>query len=99
MADSNRVRAKHKEFLFPCVANYYEEPVVLVKGEGCRATDADGHEYLDFFGGILTLSVGHCHPEVVSRVHKQMQTLGHISSVYPNEPQVTVAEKLAKLTP
>src|SRR5262249_2670232 len=51
------VRAKHKEFLFPCVANYYEEPVVLVEGQGCFAKDADGREYLDFFGGILTLGL------------------------------------------
>ncbi|MFI5279690.1 MAG: aspartate aminotransferase family protein [Gemmatimonadales bacterium] len=99
MADANTVRAKHKEFLFPCVANYYDEPVVLVRGEGTHAFDADGRDYLDFFGGILTVSVGHCHPDVVGRVHKQMQTLGHTSSVYATEPQVNVAEKLAKLTP
>ena len=99
MADANTVRAKHKEFLFPCVANYYEEPVVLVRGEGTHAFDADGRDYLDFFGGILTVSLGHCHADVVERVHQQMRTLGHISSVYPNEPQVKVAERLAKLTP
>ena len=97
--DPTTVRAKHKEFLFPCVANYYEEPVVLVRGEGTHAFDADGRDYLDFFGGILTVSVGHCHPEVVDRVHKQMQTLGHTSSAYATEPQVRVAEKLARLTP
>ena len=99
MADANTVRAKHKEFLFPCVANYYEEPVVLVRGEGTHAFDADGRDYLDFFGGILTVSVGHCHPDIVAHVHKQMQTLGHTSTVYATEPQVSVAEKLAKLTP
>ncbi len=97
--NGNEVRAKHKEFLFPCVANYYDEPVVLVRAEGTRAFDAEGREYVDFFGGILTVSVGHCHPEVVERVHQQMQTLGHISSVYAQEPQVRVAERLAKLTP
>ncbi|HEY2805866.1 MAG TPA: aspartate aminotransferase family protein [Gemmatimonadales bacterium] len=93
------VRAKHKEFLFPCVANYYDEPVVLVRAEGTHAFDADGRDFLDFFGGILTVSVGHCHPEVVSRVSEQMRTLGHTSSVYATEGQVRVAEKLARLTP
>ena len=57
--DSSTVRAKHKEFLFPCVANYYEEPIVLTQGLGCCVMDADGREYLDFFGGILTLSLIH----------------------------------------
>jgi 4-aminobutyrate aminotransferase-like enzyme len=96
---ASEVRAKHKEFLFPCVANYYEEPVVLTKGKGCVVQDADGREYLDFFGGILTLGLGHCHDEVVSRVQEQIATLGHTSTLYPTAPQVTVAEKLAKMTP
>src|SRR5690349_24456690 len=93
------VRAKHKEFLFPCVTNYYEEPIVLTKGEGSWAWDADGREYLDLFGGILTLGVGHCHPDVVSRIQQQVATLGHTSSLYATEPVVSVAEKLAKIAP
>ncbi|MGH7678784.1 MAG: aspartate aminotransferase family protein [Gemmatimonadaceae bacterium] len=93
------VRARHKEFLFPCVANYYEEPVVLTKGKGSWAWDADGREFLDFFGGILTLGLGHCHDEVVSRVQDQIATLGHTSNLYPTANMVNVAESLARLTP
>jgi 4-aminobutyrate aminotransferase-like enzyme len=96
---SSDVRSKHKEFLFPCVANYYEEPVVLTKGKGSWAWDADGREYLDFFGGILTLGLGHCHDEVVSRVQEQIATLGHTSNLYPTANMVNVAERLAKMTP
>jgi 4-aminobutyrate aminotransferase-like enzyme len=96
---ASEVRSKHKEFLFPCVANYYEEPVVLTKGKGSWAWDADGREYLDFFGGILTLGVGHCHDEVVDRVQNQIATLGHTSSLYPTASVVNVAERLAKITP
>jgi len=99
MADGNSLRAKHKEFLFPCVANYYDEPVVLTRAEGTRAFDAEGREYLDFFGGILTVSVGHAHPEITERVHQQMRTLGHTSAAYVTEGQIGVAETLAKLTP
>ena len=50
--DAATVRSKHKEFLFPCVANYYQEPVVITGGAGCCVRDADGRDYLDFFGGI-----------------------------------------------
>ena len=99
MADAGKVRSEHKEFLFPCVANYYDEPVVLVRAEGNHAFDAEGRDYLDFFGGILTVSVGHCHPDVVNRVHQQMKTLGHTSAVYATEGQINVAKKLARLTP
>jgi 4-aminobutyrate aminotransferase-like enzyme len=96
---SGDVRKRHKEFLFPCVANYYEEPVVLTKGKGSWAWDADGREYLDFFGGILTLGLGHCHEEVVERVQQQIAQLGHTSSLYPTANVVNVAERLAKITP
>jgi alanine-glyoxylate transaminase / (R)-3-amino-2-methylpropionate-pyruvate transaminase len=97
--DANTVRAKHKEFLFPCVANYYEEPVVLTEGHGCCVRDADGRDYLDFFGGILTLGVGHSHPDVVTRIQEQAARLTHTSTVYPTEEIVRVAEKLAQITP
>ncbi|MGI8618081.1 MAG: aspartate aminotransferase family protein [Gemmatimonadaceae bacterium] len=93
------VRAKHKEFLFPCVANYYEEPIVLTRGDGCCVADADGREYLDFFGGILTVGLGHCHPEVTAAVEEQMAQLGHTSTLYPTQPIVEVAERLARITP
>ena len=93
------VRAKHKEFLFPCVANYYDEPIVLTRGRGTHVQDADGRDYLDFFGGILTLGLGHCHPEVVSRVQQQIAELGHTSTLYPTANMVRVAERLARITP
>src|SRR5439155_1165687 len=67
---SSDVRRKHKEFLFPAVTNYYEEPIVLAEGKGMRVRDLDGREYLDFFGGILTVSVGHCNDEVNAAVNK-----------------------------
>lgn len=97
--DAATVRAKHKEFLFPCVANYYEEPIVLSEGQGSFVRDVDGREYLDFFGGILTLGLGHCHPDVVAAVQQQVATLGHTSTLYPTEQIVSVAERLARVTP
>ena len=54
---------KHKEFLFPAVAMYYQEPLALVRGEGEYVWDDEGNRYLDCFGGVLTVSVGHCQPE------------------------------------
>lgn len=97
--DSATARAKHKEFLFPCVATYYEEPVVLTAGQGCCVRDADGREYLDFFGGIVTLGLGHSHPHVVQRVQEQIARLEHTSSLYVTQEQIRVAERLASMTP
>ena len=93
------VRRKHKEFLFPATSNYYEESIVLAEGKGLRLKDLDGREYLDFFGGILTVSVGHAHPDVNAAVKAQIDRLGHVSTLYPTIPIVELAEKLASITP
>lgn len=97
--DSKTVRQKHDELLFPCVANFYDEPVVITRAEGTRVSDAEGTEYLDFFGGILTVSLAHCQPDVVEAVRAQVGRLGHTSTLYPTEPMVRVAERLADMTP
>ena len=99
MATSKDVRERHGEFLFPCVANYYKEPVVITRAEGSQVHDLDGKTYLDFFGGILTVSLGHCNPDVAEAVSSQVKTLGHTSTLYPTENMVKVAERLAKISP
>jgi 4-aminobutyrate aminotransferase-like enzyme len=96
---SQGIRDKHKEFLFPSVTNYYKEPIALAKGKGLRLEDADGRSYLDFFGGILTVSVGHANDRVNAAVLGQMGRLGHVSTLYPTLPIVELAERLARLTP
>jgi len=93
------VRARHKQYLFPACTNYYEEAVVLAEGKGMRVRDLDGREYLDFFGGILTISVGHANDEVNAAIKAQIDRLGHVSTLYPTVPIVELAEKLASLTP
>lgn len=93
------VRDKHKQYLSPCVANYYKEPIVLTEGKGLTVKDVDGREYLDFFGGILTVSLGHADEEVNAKVKAQIDRLTHVSTLYPTLPIVELAEKLASITP
>ena len=88
-----------QEYLFPCVGHLYQDPVVMVKGEGMKVWDTDGREYLDFFSGILSTSLGHCHPRLVSAVSEQAKKLGHTSTLYVTEPQVVAARRLAHIAP
>ena len=81
-------RKKHADYLLPAVANYYAEPLVLESGNGHYVKDADGTDYLDFFGGILTVSIGHCDPRVTEPIKAQVDRLGHVSSLYPVVPVV-----------
>src|SRR5579862_3309035 len=90
---------KHKEYLFPAVATYYREPLALVRGEGMYVWDEQGDRYLDCFGGVLTVSVGHANPTVVQAVVDQAQRLAHTSALYAHQPQSDLAEKLARITP
>ncbi|MCA8956276.1 MAG: aspartate aminotransferase family protein [Planctomycetes bacterium] len=96
---AEEVRRKHAEYLLPSVANYYAESLVPERAEGLRLTDADGRSYLDFFGGILTVSVGHCNPRVTSAIRAQVDRLGHVSTLYPTQGIVELAERLARITP
>jgi 4-aminobutyrate aminotransferase len=97
--DKKEVYEKHKKYLVPCVATYYKEPVILDRGKGKYVYDMDGKEYLDFFGGIVTISVGHCDDEVTAKTCEQMRRLQHTSTMYPTVPIVSLAEKMAQITP
>src|SRR6476660_6143026 len=89
----------NKEFLFPSVFHYYKEPLAVARAKDQYVWDADGNQYLDFFGGIVTVSVGHCNDAVNAKVHKQLDTLQHVSTVFANEPQAALAKKIASITP
>ncbi len=89
----------NREFLFPAVFHYFKEPLVIAHAKDQHVWDADGNQYLDFFGGIVTVSVGHCNDAVNAKVHRQMDTLQHVSTVFANEPQAALAKKIASLTP
>ncbi len=93
------IRDSQQRFVFPCCAPYYREPLVLVRGSGVFVEDAEGRRYLDAFSGILTTSVGHCHPDVVERVRAQVGTLGHTSTLYLTEPIVEAARRLSGIAP
>ena len=99
MIKSEDVLVGQREFLFPAVRPLYDQPLVLGEGEGVRVRDVEGREYLDFFSGILTTSVGHCHPKVVERIRAQVGRLGHTSSLYVTEQQVEAAQRLSEIAP
>ncbi len=90
---------KHKQYLFPSINLYYTDPLVTDRASMQYVWDVDGNKYLDFFGGIVTISVGHCNPRVTSRIKAQIDRLQHASTVFPNEAIVALAEKLAQITP
>jgi 4-aminobutyrate aminotransferase len=90
---------KQKEYVFPCVNTYFKEPVAMDRGCMQHVWDVEGKQYLDFFGGIVTISVGHANPKVTAKVKAQVDKLHHVSTCFLTEPMVLLAERLAQLTP
>jgi len=76
------------------VGNYRQQPIALIRGEGCFVWDAEGKRYLDFIAGIATIGLGHCHPKMVEALQKQANQIWHASNAFYTEPQITLAEKL-----
>ncbi|MCY3718073.1 MAG: aspartate aminotransferase family protein [Anaerolineaceae bacterium] len=104
MAQKNSAGAalmeRYERVIFPAVAPYYpDQPLVVDRARDQELWDRDGKRYLDFFGGVLTISVGHCNEEITARTMEQLQRVQHTSTLFVNEIMVEVAEKLSALTP
>ena len=72
--------------------------LVLVEGQGCRVTDADGRRYLDLLAGIAVNSLGHAHPAWVRAVAEQAGRLAHVSNLFTTPEVVELARELLEVT-
>jgi len=75
---------------------YNRQPVVLVRGQGCRVWDEADRSYLDLVAGIAVNSLGHAHPAVAEAVAAQARTLIHTSNLYYTIPQIELAKLLVE---
>ena len=77
---------------------YGRQPLVLVKGQGCRVWDDTGKEYLDCVAGLAVCNLGHAHPEIAKAAAAQLTQLVHVSNIYYTTPMVELAEALVRLS-
>src|SRR6202012_6026360 len=99
MESMSELLARHRAVIPNWVGIYYDEPIEIVSGKGCRVTDAQGRGYLDFFAGILTNMLGYDVPEVREAVERQIGSgVVHTSTLYLIRNQVELAEKIARLS-
>ncbi len=100
MTTTAAIMQRYREVMFPAATPYHgDAPLIADRAKDQYIWDVDGKRYLDFFGGILTVSVGHCNDEISERTLAQLQKLQHTSTIYVNESMVRLAEKVAELTP
>ena len=98
-AGHEELLARHRESMFPSVGLFYDEPIELRSGEGQLVRDSVGREYLDFFGGIATVSSGHAIPEINEPIKEQLDRISHSSTLFLIRSQIELAERIREMTP
>ncbi|XP_027337982.1 alanine--glyoxylate aminotransferase 2 homolog 1, mitochondrial-like [Abrus precatorius] len=96
---ADEVFAKRKKFLGPSLFHYYQKPLNIVEGKMQYLFDENGRRYLDAFAGIVTISCGHCHPEVLNATMEQSKLLQHTTTIYLHHAITDFAEALASKMP
>src|SRR6478736_1283370 len=96
---ADEVLRLRREFLNPGIFLYYKKPIMLVEGKMQYVWDENGRRYMDALGGIVTISVGHCHPDVVAAADRQNHLLQHSTTIYLHPNIAQYAEKLAAKMP
>ncbi|XP_073143172.1 alanine--glyoxylate aminotransferase 2 homolog 3, mitochondrial-like [Henckelia pumila] len=92
---AEEILSKRHQYLSPAVFHFYKNPINLVEGKMQYLFDDKGRRYLDAFGGIATVCVGHCHPQVVDAIVNQTTRLQHSTILYLNPAIADFAEALA----
>jgi alanine-glyoxylate transaminase/(R)-3-amino-2-methylpropionate-pyruvate transaminase len=95
----DEVLAIRREYLTPGLITYYRSPILVVEGHMQYLWDEAGKQYLDAFAGIVSVSVGHCHPSVVEKVKEQVGRLQHTTTIYLHPTAALFAKKLAEHMP
>lgn len=93
--NKEEVRRLRQQHLTPSLLTYYKDPIMIVEGRGQYLFDETGRRYLDGFGGIVTVSVGHCHPTVTGAGMEQMARLQHTTNIYLHPGISQYAQELA----
>ncbi|KAA8546873.1 hypothetical protein F0562_003302 [Nyssa sinensis] len=96
---ADEVLQKRKKFLSPSLFHYYQKPLNIVEGKMQYLFDDSGKRYLDAFAGIVTVSCGHCHPEVLDAIIEQSKLLQHATTIYLHHAIADFAEALASKMP
>lgn len=74
--------------------------LVADHARGVWITDPDGNVFLDCNAGVAVCSTGHCHPEVVAAIQKQVSELIHLCGTdfyYRHMPEL--GKKLDEIVP
>ncbi len=93
------ILAIEQKHIIPAVSHYYEDPILIVRGEGATLEDDSGKQYIDLFSGICTKITGYGHPKFVATLKWQIDRLVYTSTLYSTIPYAVLSQKLAEIAP
>lgn len=93
--DKKAIIEETEKYYLPVFGRY---PMVMELGQGCRAWDNEGNEYVDAFAGIAVNSLGYNHPVLVKAISEQASKLMHCSNLYYTEIQAKALRMVAEAT-
>ncbi|KAL3613429.1 Alanine--glyoxylate aminotransferase 2, mitochondrial [Castilleja foliolosa] len=96
---ADAVLEKRKKYLGPSLFYFYQKPLNIVEGKMQYLFDENGRRYLDAFAGIVTVSCGHCHPDILNAIIEQSKLLQHATTIYLHHAIADFAEGLASKMP
>ncbi len=67
-------------------------PGFIARGQGCRVWDVDGNEFIEYGGGLRSVTLGHAYPRTVAAAYEAM--LRGTNFVRPAPIEVQAAEEL-----
>ena len=98
MTTNAELLERHRAVLPNWLSLYYAPPISFDRGQGRHVYDVEGNRYLDFFGGILTTSLGYDIPEITKAVQEQAPKTFHTSTLYLSESMIELAELISELS-
>ena len=96
--NSKEIAELRAKYLLPSTLTYFTEPIAIVKGEMQYVYDEQGKKYLDAFSAVVTISVGHCHPDIVPKIQRQVAELQHMTTLYYHPTIALYAKKMAEVS-
>lgn len=78
---------------------YTKRPIAIVRGEGARLWDSEGHVYIDCVGGQGAGNLGHANPVVAEAIARQARTVISVPEMFYNDQRAALMEKLIQIAP
>lgn len=89
------LQEKEQKYFFK---TYKRLNILIDRGESCWLITSSGRRILDMFGGLAVNVLGYNHPKINKVIEEQIHKYTHLSNFFYQEPQITLAEKLIRMT-